>query len=303
MAPAGWKFVTSDLSQIELRIAACLAGETIILDALRRKDCVYSQFASGLFGVPVSKALAKVDEKVAEHRQIGKVSVLQCQYASGAGALRKALWVQTEGKLVMTPDEARQTVRTYRRTYQKFPEFWRLLDKQIECWFFTDPKLAAARAAASSTYADNYVRGLGSNSFDLLQKPFLNVDYGRITGPHGLALKYPDIQYDKDTTSYTYASFAKTATEGRVGIYGGKLFENLCQWLARVVMTDAMLELRNYYKIVMTVHDELVLLVPDALVEQAKRHVSHVMSQSPSWWPELPVECEVGVGQRYGDAK
>ena len=68
-------------------------------------------------------------------------------------------------------------------------------------------------------------------------------------------------------------------------------------------MFEQMLEISKRYKVVLTVHDEVVILVPENKAEIAKRHMEEVMSTPPSWGIGLPIACEAGIGKNYGECK
>jgi len=53
--------------------------------------------------------------------------------------------------------------------------------------------------------------------------------------------------------------------------------------------------------VVMTVHDAIACIVPEAEAETAKEFVELCMRLRPAWAPELPLNCEAGYGQSYGD--
>lgn len=55
-APPGYSLVVSDMAQIEARVLAWLAGEQAILDIFTRKDDLYCEVASKIFGRPITKA-------------------------------------------------------------------------------------------------------------------------------------------------------------------------------------------------------------------------------------------------------
>jgi DNA polymerase len=84
-------------------------------------------------------------------------------------------------------------------------------------------------------------------------------------------------------------------------IYGGKVVENVCQALARIVIGEQMLMIAKKYRVVMTVHDAIACIVPEAEAETAKEFVELCMRLRPAWAPELPLNCEAGYGQSYGD--
>jgi DNA polymerase I-like protein with 3'-5' exonuclease and polymerase domains len=64
-----------------------------------------------------------------------------------------------------------------------------------------------------------------------------------------------------------------------------------------------MVELGKYYKVLFQVHDELILLADAKKSSKVCEHVETIMSTSPWWAGNLPVACESGVGNNYGDCK
>jgi hypothetical protein len=117
---------------------------------------------------------------------------------------------------------------------------------------------------------------------------------------NGMSLLYPDIQIEKTKKGpqYTYAAGAK-----RVKLYPGKVCNNCTQGTARIVMTDGMLRVEKRYPVVLTVHDELGAIVPDAEVEEGKAWIKKEMIRVPKWMPGIPLNADVGAARRYGDAK
>ena len=53
----------------------------------------------------------------------------------------------------------------------------------------------------------------------------------------------------------------------------------------------------------MTVHDELVMLCKDEEVDECVPYIKECMTTSPEWCEDLPLDCEIGVGDNYMDAK
>jgi DNA polymerase len=105
----------------------------------------------------------------------------------------------------------------------------------------------------------------------------------RIWLPNGLFLRYDDPAED---------------------LWGGKLFENICQALARVIIMQAALRLdQRGFRFVLQVHDELVFCVPDDRVEEAKTIIMQEMTRPPVWMPDLPLAAEVKAGDNYGSCE
>lgn len=85
--------------------------------------------------------------------------------------------------------------------------------------------------------------------------------------------------------------------------YGPVLVHNCTQAIARIVLTDAQLEIAKKYKTAMTVHDEIVCCVKEEEGEDALAFMLDVMSQTPKWAQGLPVAAEGGISTSYGEAK
>ena len=84
-------------------------------------------------------------------------------------------------------------------------------------------------------------------------------------------------------------------------IYGGKVVENVCQALARIIIGEQMLMIAKKYRVVMTVHDAIACIVPEKEADRAKEFVEICMRLRPQWASDLPLNCEAGYGKSYGD--
>jgi DNA polymerase len=103
--------------------------------------------------------------------------------------------------------------------------------------------------------------------------------------------------------------------KGPTKLYAGRMVENIVQALARIAVFQQMLKIHNKlvtmdnperelrFRVVGTVHDENITVVPTAVAERMKAFMEKVMSTAPVWAPGLPVSCEVGIGTRYGESK
>ena len=86
-------------------------------------------------------------------------------------------------------------------------------------------------------------------------------------------------------------------------VYGAKVFQRTTQSLARDIMAEHTMNIAKKYTVAGLVHDEVICIVPDEQVEEAKAFITQVMRTPPSWANGLPLDCEVGSGKRYGNAK
>lgn len=269
VAPKGYMMIDSDSSQIEARTLAWLAEQDDLVEAFDRGEDVYKIMASAIYNKPVD-AITK------DERFVGKTTILGCGYGMGANKFQAQL---KNFNVQIELDEAERIIDTYRKTYPKIPELWKDTSKVL-------------RAVMENTMATLGRGGL------------LTIEGNKgIKLPNGLYLKYPNMRIAEDAKGK--AEIIYDTKKGKAviptRIYGGKVVENVCQALARIVIGEQMLMVAKKYKVVMTVHDAIACIVPTAEVEEAQKYVEMCMRVRPTWGPELPLNCESGHGPSYGD--
>jgi hypothetical protein len=137
---------------------------------------------------------------------------------------------------------------------------------------------------------------------------------GEIVLPNGMSLLYPNLRQepDKDASGKVVADKQGRSkmnwVYGEEGVkptklYAGKITNNVVQGTARIVMTDGMLRTAKRYFVAGTVHDEQIVVVPEAEVEEAKTWVLAQMTMEPSYMPGIPLDADGGAHRRYGLAK
>ena len=270
LAPDGYMMIDSDSSQIEARTLAWLAGQDDLVEAFDRGEDVYKIMASAIYGKPVS-AISK------DERFVGKTTILGAGYGMGAAKFQAQL---KNFGVVIELDETKRIIDTYRRTYPRITELW---------------KAAGGILGAI----------IGDQSTELGRGGVLKVQGNKgILLPNGLYLRYPNLRWSTNEEDgkpeYVYDTKKGKATIPN-RIYGGKVVENVCQALARIVIGDQMLLVAKKYQVVMTVHDAIACIVPEDDVEHAVEYVELCMRIRPQWGPELPLNCESGSGKSYGD--
>lgn len=122
-APVGFVVVGADLSQIEARLCAWLAGQVSLVDAFRSGHDVYSAFASKLYGRTITRA----DKR---ERFLAKTAVLGLQY--GMGPVKYIGTCRAQENIKVDLEEATKVVYIYRDTYSRIPDLWRTLDRALD---------------------------------------------------------------------------------------------------------------------------------------------------------------------------
>ena len=269
-APEGYVILDSDSSQIEARTLAWLAGEDGLVEAFENGEDVYRIMASRIYSKPEY-------EITKDERFVGKTTILGAGY--GMGGVRFQAQLKTFG-VTIEVDECKRIINTYRNTYEWITKLWGEASKALD-------------AMLEDKHTTIGVRGV------------LKVDGKKgILLPNGLRLKYPNLRIRQDEETGKNELVYDTKKGKAViptRIYGGKVIENVCQALARIIIGDQMLIVNKKYRVVMTVHDAIACVVPKAEADTAKEYIEMCMRLRPSWALDLPLNCEAGYGESYGD--
>jgi hypothetical protein len=267
IAPPGYKFVIVDSAQIEARKNAWLAGETEILEAFRDGRDLYSEFAADeVYNI-------ELEDVTKEQRFVGKVSILGLGYQMGQDKFQYTLEMGAMGPPVKLPDGMYgDIVKAYRKRYPHIKNQWYKMQDMLSCM---------ARGQ-KRTYK------------------CLTFDGDKVHLPSGMFLRYPRLQErivygrgpdNEHVDGYEY--------NNGMNIYGGLLTENLIQALARNVVADQILMIAPKYRIVLMVHDEVILCVPEDQAEQALKDTLEAFHTAPDWCSDLPVAGEGGITDYY----
>jgi DNA polymerase len=269
-APKGWKLVASDLSNIELRLAYWFAQSTAKIQQIKDGIDLYKQSASEITGTEYDK----VDKDL---RYIFKVVNLSGIYGVGANKMHSIL---KQGGVKKELNEVKNIVYAYRRAN---PEL-------VEAWQDAGTMLESVRAGQ--------VYRMGNGGI------ITSVPHEGMMKPNGMMLGLPNLRKLKTDTG---ESWAYDKLMGRTiipeYIHPSKTFQRCIQSLARDIIGEQLIQVAKVYDVVMTVHDELVMLCPEDEVDECVAYVKKCMTTAPTWCSDLPLGCEVGVGDNYMDAK
>ena len=272
IAPEGQVIVGADLSNIELRVGMWVAGEMSALKLLGEGGDLYKEFASKAFGVPY-------DEVTKEQRFVGKTSQLGLIFGVGAAKLRGAVKAGTVGiaGIDLGEVESKRIVDLYRATYTGVTALWKTCTTAI-------------KAIADDS---DFTFGTGD----------LYVVEGKkgIKFPSGMYMQYPELE-NKVIMETGEQGYKYKMRNGYDRLYGGKLTNNLVQGTARCIMSEAMVRVNKRYPIVLTIHDALYILAPEAEAQEALDFLIEEMTKVPSWMPGIPLAAEGGYGRSLKDA-
>lgn len=259
----GCRFVVSDFSAIEARVISWIAGEEWRLQTFRDGGDIYCATASQMYHVPVVKHGINGDL-----RQKGKVAELACGYQGGVGAMKA---MDREGKI---PEEELQgIVDAWRAANPTIPKLWRTCEMAAKTAIREHRTVRIRHGIAFS-----YVNG----------NLFVKLPGGRKLCYWGTRLRQDDMT---GRESIVYMGVNQTTKQWQeTETYGGKLVENIVQATARDCLAVAMTRVAALgYKIVMHVHDEMIVDVPIS-DKDALTVINKCMADPIDWAPGLPLK-------------
>ena len=190
-----------------------------------------------------------------------KTMVLGCGY--GAGKKRFA------GMSGMTKDDASDAVDLYRESMSSVTKLWGMYNSGID--------------GAYNLTVNGYIT------------PFT------VPLPSGRVLDYGIIRTDGEGPQRRYvAILTRHGRKVPVKLWGGFIAENASQALARDIFSDMLVRLDEAgYKIVLHVHDEVVIEADADQAEESLQHILKIMSRPPEWIPDIPLAAEGSILSRY----
>jgi len=324
-------FVVYDYNAIEARCLGWQADEKWVNDEFTTgPGKIYEATAAMMFGVNKDKLLldlkacdkcGKLDCLACKLRGGGKVSDLALGYAGGAGALvtmgaedagidiGNYTELHKEWEILGKPGKFHE----WQRERHDYPELLRLRD------LYRDRRPMTVRfwklcARAWDLASEGRGARFGPNeSISMIRDGRAN----RLILPSGRSIWYNSARSHIDPDRVgpngepridrrTYMGKGKGVGHIRVDTHGGKLTENVTQAIARDVLFDLMMKVESMTaagwpgRIVLHVHDEVVLEVREKHAERVCADMESLMSTPPSWAPGLAVKGAGGIMERYG---
>jgi DNA polymerase len=291
-APPGHKLVSGDSAQIEARVGAWLAGQDDLVSLFRTGGDPYAEMAAAVYGGSawaITQGIKKGDKEMKRRRDVGKTTVLSSQY--GIGAAKFARYLSKAGLRLAETQAAHEAKaaeinKLYNFKHSAIAGFRKECDQVAH--LMLDPQFRL----------DNWTRARFRVSGDAPIGGGVRRAPAAIL-PNGFQLIYPGLRAKDGELFYDFSSGAVTQERK---LYGGALFNNLTQGLAFAVLAwqgVRLSELHPDVQVVLNIHDEWILSVPDPLVGEMRERIGEVMSTSPPWLPSgdegIPLKAETRV--------
>lgn len=234
VAPAGYKLLAADYSQIELRIMAHLSGDDSLLGAFANGLDIHSATAAEVFGT-------SLDDVDADGRRAAKAINFGLIYGMSAFGLARQLDIPR--------GDAQQYIDLY---FERYP--------------------------GVKIYMD-------STRLNAKHQGYVETVFGR-------RLYLPEINSSRyQMRQYAERTAINAPMQGTAADIIKRAMIKVDQWL-RDEKIDA--------RVIMQVHDELVLEVAESAVEKVSQTISNIMVQAAEL--AVPLEVELGVGNNWQEA-
>ncbi|WP_038265755.1 DNA polymerase [Xenorhabdus cabanillasii] len=309
IAPTSKKLVVTDLSNIEGRMLAWLAGEDWKLKAFSEYD---HGTGPDLYKLAYARAFNIAPENVTEdQRQIGKVMELALGYQGGVAAFVTFALTYTldldelaDAALPNIPVSIqRDSVKWYKKSVEQNNTYG--LSERVFITCDSLKRLWRNEHTATVPFwyelEEAVKRAINSPGITIpCRKLRVRRDgaWLRVVLPSGRAVCYPSPRLKDGQISYMGTNPYSRKWQ-RLKTYGGKLVENVTQAAARDVLAGNMSRIEAAgYDIVLTVHDEIISEAPDTS-DYSSEHLSSLLATNPDWAPDLPLNAGGFEAYRY----
>jgi DNA polymerase len=279
IASPGKVFSVADFSAIEARVISWLANEKWRMDVFRGDGKIYEATGAKMFNVPISAIT-----KGSVLRDKSKISELALGYEGSLGALKR----MGGERMGLSDTEMMSLVRKWRSANPAIVDMWKEIDE-------------------ASKEAVRYQRPVSCTCRNIIFD--CNGEFMTIQLPSGRKLfyygpKFKDKKIGHSTMPTRVLCYQGVVQEtkqwGEIDTYGGKLTENIVQAIARDLLGDAMLRMQDEgYEIVASVHDEVIVEVPEINAKDHYNRLVEIMSTPPQWAEDLPLNADGGVMMFY----
>lgn len=284
----GHSFVIADFAQVELRIAAWMAGERVLLDTFRTGGDPYVTAASKLFKVDPA-------DVTKTQRKVGKIEFLAGQYQGGAGTFN--VFALNNGvkfdEIGMTANEI---VEGYRDSFPDIAGSWTgSYFKGVKCrkggvWRALDKAFRAAIEGEVVTTNKIMFRPAGGN-VEMVMPSGKTITYRK---PAVEIKHFPGDDEPRKCLMYNHP------VKGRRDISPGVIFQNCCEAIGNDLLNIPLQYSEDKgYRPVLEVHDELIDEVPSATAPKVLDELLDVMGTIPAWAEGLPLAATGHTAPRY----
>ncbi|REI09500.1 DNA polymerase [Staphylococcus felis] len=261
IAPKGKVIVGADFSAQEIRCVAYLSGEPVLINAFEKQRDPYAMMASNFYGKPYEEVYKNSDGSDTAERKEMKVVWLATLYGMSPMSLAEMLGVK-KNEAIKLQDDLFDSMPKLKAWIDETKEF-----AQRHGFVWLDKQQRKRRLPEAT------MRKYG-------------IPYG----------KYNDPQYSKERTHNAKVNKAMRQAP------------NACVQGASAIQTKVTMlklhELCNRYdgwRLWCTVHDEVLVEVPDSITKDQTRELENVMINSYRWGDSVDNKTDLEFMKRWGE--
>ncbi len=235
VAEKGFKLISADYSQLELRILAHVTRDPVMLEAFKKGEDIHDKTARLVFG-------AKTDAELKEKRRFAKIVNFGIAYAVEAYGLSQRVGISRA--------EAKKVIEDYFKTY-----------KGVRHYMDEIPVEARENGFVTSIYGRRrYLSGINDRNFNVRSRAEREAINMPIQGTASDIMKIAMLRAD-----------------------------------------EALREAKLEAKIIMQVHDELLVEAPEKELKRVTEILKHEMENAAKL--DVPITVEIGSGDNWMTAK
>jgi DNA polymerase len=325
-AREGARFLNADYSSVEARFAAWITGDAKVLEIFHTHGKVYEANAASIFGMDVEDI-----SKSSKERLIGKVSELAQTYQGGVrasvsmGRVYKldmsivagvVLPTAASGEMkksedlvnMMFSEKSLKEMRITKDTaiaLDIVKARWRASRPDItDAWYSLEDCAVKALEHPGSVFQWNGIYFGTTRDFLCMQLPsgrslyYYKPKLKKVIPPWVDKELPMEEQMEQAKMTVTYLGAKGKGGMERIGMYGGKWLENICQGGCADLLFFSMLNLeRGGYPVAFTVHDEVLAEVKNG--QGTHEEFLELMTRLPEWAADFPLKAEGWEEDRF----
>lgn len=288
-ARPGHELLGVDYSSIEAVVAACISGEQWRIDAFLAGRDIYLESASRITGKSYEWYMQNGGKKHPDRQKIGKPAELGLGFGGWVSA-----WLQFDKTGELTEEEIRGHILNWREASPAIVEMWGgqvrgkpWAPESKECYGLEGMAiLALLNPGQEYSYR-------GITYFYECDRLYCRLPSGRHITYHEPRLS-PSQRWEEQQ-SISFMGWNSNPKKGSLGwvrmeLYGGLMFENVVQAIARDVMANGVLNCEERgMPVVLRVHDEVVSEVPAG--SRTIDDMVSALTDLPTWCRDWPIRA------------
>lgn len=281
-APDGYVIIGADFSQIEPRVLAHVSGDEDLQRPYKEGADLYSTLASRVFDLPMEYCLdGAKDPQGREPRKMMKTGLLAVMYGTSMFTLSRQLEIPLE--------EAEQFIEDFYRSYPK-----------VDAWIRSVWEFAKENEYVETLYGRK--RRFPKHKPDAIVYDRLAAEICRRLGTNKLPSNIWENPYKKKLPYSLRRRFKNV--KGKVERVRRQAVNAIIQGTAADIMKRALLRLQvlcdkyEGWKIIGTVHDEALLLVPETITREQVKEIEEAMTGAAKL--DVPLKVDIAFMYEWG---